>query len=454
MKANQPVKIPQITVTQTQTTKTCRSCSTPFTIAPEDERFYKRFQVPPPTLCPDCREQRRLAWRNERTLYKRRCSSTGKTIICIYPEDTIFPVYDHEYFFSDKWDPMQYGRDFDFNKPFFEQFHDLMQVVPHLMTYSIANENAEYGNLSSWNKNCYMCFESDNNRDCLYLYNSYKCIDTIDCNYTTECELCFDCVDLVKCYNLESSQSCKHCSDSKYLKNCTGCKNCFGCVNLINKQYCYLNEQLTKEDYDLKISSQKASRENFSQEDFLKFVKKFPHKYMNGFQNENCTGDYLNNCQNCSNCFNSSNLRDCKFIYNCEKIKDGYDVDTYGGTEGAELVYECHSVGRGSFNVAFGNNVYQDLTDVYYCDNCANSKNLFGCISMRHAKNCILNKQYTKEEYEALRARIIAHMTKTDEWGEFFPIALSPFAYNETCAQDYYPLTKEEALKKGYKWKD
>ena len=40
------------------------------------------------------------------------------------------------------------------------------------------------------------------------------------------------------------------------------------------------------------------------------------------------------------------------------------------------------------------------------------------------------------------------------KYGEFFPPELSPFSYNETIAQEYFPLTKEEAEEKGYRWKD
>ncbi|KKQ69473.1 MAG: hypothetical protein US89_C0001G0048 [Candidatus Peregrinibacteria bacterium GW2011_GWF2_38_29] len=403
--------------------QTCKNCSIQFEITPQDLDFYSKMQVPEPTFCPSCRQQRRLAWRNERKLYKRKCSGTGKEIICIYPEDTSFPVYDHEYFFSDKWSALSYGRDFDFNRTFFDQFSDLLKVVPRILNYSFANENAEYGNLASWNKNCYMCFEADNNRDCFYSYYTYRSVDLIDCNYAVECELCNDCVDIFKCYNLGFSQDCKNCSDSKFLKNCTGCKSCFGCINLINKEFHFLNEKYSKEEYLEKIKSAK----DFSIEDFSEFVKKFPHKFINGDNNENCTGNYLNHCQNSTFCFDSSNLRDCKFVFNCEKIKDGYDIDTYGGIEGAELVYECHSVGRGSFNVAFGNNVYQGLTNAFYCDNCANSKDIFGCISMHHAKFCILNKQYSEEEYKKLREKIVNHMRKTGEYGEFFPASISPF---------------------------
>ncbi|MDA2922831.1 hypothetical protein MYX07_06235, partial [Patescibacteria group bacterium AH-259-L07] len=40
------------------------------------------------------------------------------------------------------------------------------------------------------------------------------------------------------------------------------------------------------------------------------------------------------------------------------------------------------------------------------------------------------------------------------KYGEFFPAELSPFAYNETIAQEYFPLTKGQAIKQGYTWRD
>jgi len=36
--------------------------------------------------------------------------------------------------------------------------------------------------------------------------------------------------------------------------------------------------------------------------------------------------------------------------------------------------------------------------------------------------------------------KIIEHMQKMGEWGEFFPSSLSPFGYNETVAEEYYPI--------------
>ncbi len=59
--------------------------------------------------------------------------------------------------------------------------------------------------------------------------------------------------------------------------------------------------------------------------------------------------------------------------------------------------------------------------------------------------------------------RVMAHMQdmpyvgqngRTYKFGEFFPAELSPFAYNESLAQEYFPLGQAEALAKGYQWKE
>jgi hypothetical protein len=73
---------------------------------------------------------------------------------------------------------------------------------------------------------------------------------------------------------------------------------------------------------------------------------------------------------------------------------------------------------------------------------------------MRGKEYCILNKTYDAGVYNELRKKIIEQMKKDGEYGEFFPAKLSPFAYNETTAQEYFPLTREQAEAKGYLWRE
>ncbi len=94
------------------------------------------------------------------------------------------------------------------------------------------------------------------------------------------------------------------------------------------------------------------------------------------------------------------------------------------------------------------------ISESLYVDSCFNCNNLFGCISLRNKEYCILNKQYSKKEYDELVPRIIEHMKNHGEWGEFFPINISPFKYNESVADEYFPISKEECLEKGWRWRD
>ena len=103
--------------------QTCKQCGLAFVITSDDLAFYdkvspvfhgKKELIPPPTLCPECRMRRRLAWRNERTLHRRTESRTGAPILSIHHLNNPYPVYDNTYWWSDAFDAKDYGRDFDF----------------------------------------------------------------------------------------------------------------------------------------------------------------------------------------------------------------------------------------------------------------------------------------------------------------------------------------------------
>ena len=437
--------------------KICAVSGKEFEVTSDNVAFYEKMGVPVPTLCPEERNRRRLLFRNERKLYWRTCDATGKKTLSIYSPDKDYVVYDPKYWFSDKWDAKDYGRDFNLERPFFEQFHELWKVVPRMAIVTAGNKNADYVNYAGWNKGCYLIFDSDHNHDCAFLVHAFWNKNCLDCFYTSRGELCYECMTSFDCYDCRFCQDCKNCAESWFLKSCIGCTNCFGCVNLRNKQYWFLNKQCTKSEYEKKLkdlnlhqySGLKNMRKQFGQ-----FLKTFPQKYYQGVQNEEVLGDYIDNSKNAQHCFNIEACRDCKYLIDCHKCKDCYDIDEWGGT-GAELCYEGHVVGEGAQNIKFCSNVWESVHDITYSEMCIKgSHDLFGCTGLQHAEYCILNKQYSKEEYEKLRDDIIKHMKKTGEWGEFFSIELSPFTYNETVAQEYYPLTKTEALKQGYRWKD
>lgn len=123
----------------------------------KDHEFYekispvfagKKYTMPSPTLCPEERQRRRFAWRNERKLYHRKCDKTGNQIISIYSPDKEYTVYDHRIWWGDEWSAFDYGQKFDFNRGFFEQFDELMHRVPLLSIYNLDSENSDYTNFA------------------------------------------------------------------------------------------------------------------------------------------------------------------------------------------------------------------------------------------------------------------------------------------------------------------
>lgn len=438
--------------------KACKSCAQQFIIDEADKRYYETIKIPEPTRCPDCRQQRRLSWRNERTLHRRTCDATGKSILSVFSPDAPFPVYENTYWYSDKWNAMDYGQDIDFNKPFFEQFKTLMNKVPQLALSAIANQNCNFVNQCGWCKNCYLIFEADFDEYCFYSNNIYESRFTMDCMTVTNCELCYECIDCHDCYNLKFSQNSENCSDSWFLKNCIGCRNCYGCVNLRNKEYHFLNQKYSKEEYEKRLAelSLRTSADlDKARTNFTQFAKKYPQRFMQGVQNEDSTGNYISNTQRCRDCYDVHNSQDCRYVYNSRHMKMCYDITVFGSREGSEFCYETHETGSGTRNIFFSDQVWEGCYEIYYSKLCvSNSHDLFGCVGLKHAEYCILNKQYSPQQYAELKMKLIEHMTKTGEWGEFFPAEMSPFSYDETAAQDYYPLTKNQTSEKSPQKKD
>ncbi|PJC39314.1 hypothetical protein CO044_00525 [Candidatus Peregrinibacteria bacterium CG_4_9_14_0_2_um_filter_38_9] len=438
--------------------KTCEKCQNQFTIPEDDKNFLQKFSVkiegatfavPEPTLCPDCRQQRRLSFRNERALYHRKCDMSSKDIISIYRQDSPYKVYSPQEWWSDKWNPLDFGRDFDFERPFFEQFAELKQSIPHLSLHVTNNESSEYINLSGYNKHCHLIFAAEYNEDCLYgtqVIKSESCLDTLNC---LESKYCYEVVDVQGCYQLLYSQDCKNCNESMFLYNCRNCSNCLFSSNLRNKQYYIFNQPYSKEQFLSKkaeIAKQLSEGKLDSlREQFVKLKFNTIHKDLSMTNCENSLGNFLSNCKNAQLCFDLAYGEDCRFVYTGYQVKDIMDVCH---TTEMELSYEGMSVGYKSYNVLFANGAWS-TNNALYVDNVHSCQNVFGCSNLRNGQYCILNKQYAKPEYEKMVAKIIEHMQKTGEWGQYFPLEMSPFKYEDTVANEYFPHTEKETKYQG-----
>ncbi|MFA6523705.1 MAG: hypothetical protein WCS85_05045 [Candidatus Peribacteraceae bacterium] len=433
---------------------TCTRCRSAFMTQPLEKEFLKKVDLPEPTLCPACRMQGRFAWRNERKLYHRKCDLTGKQIISVYAPDSPYKVYDQHEWHTDKWDAMEQGRDFDFNRPFFGQFDALIRSTPKLSLFTSQNVNSDYTNGAQQDKNCYMIFVSDHNEDCYYSYAIDSCKDCLECLNCVRSTLLIECIDCSESYNLAHCEKCHNCRDGYFLSDCKNCSDCFGCFGLRGKKHCIFNEQHTKEDYTRKLTelntgntaTLRAAEAVFRKRAALQQI----HQSIDGNGNENVTGDHIVNCGNCVECYDSADLQDCGYLIFSFKSKDCFDGHVV--VDKCELTYGTIST-INQYNtqftfVSFYSKNSQYLDHCQYCEDC------FACSALTRKRFCILNKQYTEKEYRALRERIIERMKKSGEWGQPLPAELSPFGYNETVAQEYFPLSKRETLGRGWKWRD
>ncbi len=436
--------------------KNCKSCKKDFVIASGDFSFYEKIKVPPPTRCPECRQQRRYAWRNERTLYRRNCDLCGKSTVTIYSPNKPYKVYCNECWWSDKWDSAAFGRDFDFNRPFFEQFRELQLEAPRMALLNKNSTNSEYTNHSGNNKNAYMSFAVFDGENILYstwiMKNSRDCMD---CSFIAEKgERLYEVIDSRTSYQCQYGMFLKDCSNCLYCYDCRGSNDCFMSTNLRNKSYIFRNEQLTREEYLKRMSEIDLSsfevREKL-QKEFQELLEQTAIvKYVVGERNVNSTGSLLYDCRNVSNAFELDKCENAKYIYGGIELKDCMDI--YHAGYNSELCYELQGCTR-TPNCQFCHLCY-DNVNISYCDTCQNGQNLFGCVSVKKGDYMIFNKKYNKEEYLALKEKIIEHMKTTGEYGEFFPPEIAPVYYNETQGNMYMPLTKDEVLAKGWQWED
>jgi len=295
-------------------------------------------------------------------------------------------------------------------------------------------------------KDSYLVTSGGDFERCLFSYRIFKTYDCVDCMNLLQGERCYECIDSEYLHTCTHLQNCKQCQRCDYCIDCSSCQDCLLCVGLRQKRYCIRNQQYTAEAYE-RMRAEILRLHSHADTELQTFAAPLPHPAIHTVACEQVTGDFLTHCKNVSQGYFTSNTEDVTEITDsdhtslCFSINDG------------DYYTECIEVASAAWinHSAFCENSIH-CTDCYYCSTCANCDYCFCCIGLKRKQYCILNKQYTQGEYEALVPRIIAYMRKTGEWGEFFPVPLSDHAYNHSLAQEYFPLTEEQARERGWRW--
>lgn len=438
-------------------TQNCKKCNLNFQIDQNELGFYKKMKVPSPLVCPDCRFKMRAMFRNETALYSgRKCGFCGKAVISMYNPKSPYTIYCYDCFYSEKWEPKDYAKDYNEKETFLDQIKELLIKVPKIttcITLGIGpNVNSEYQNHAGGNKNCYLVFNTGPAEDVMYSRGLINIKDSSDLYFCKKIDRSYESINIQESSGIFYGQNVSGSVDSCFVMNCRNVLNCFGCVNLNNKSYYFLNQPMDKEEYKQKVIEILGSYQRIEafKKEYEKFVLSFPMRENNNLKTVDSVGNYLFECKNVYNSMEVNKAENCRYLYSSKQTKDS--IGTIGhGLQGENLL-EVVSVGISS-NI-IGSFMVENSSQIFYGFSLRNCKNCIGCDALHNTEYSILNKQYLKEEYERLREIIIKELTEKDLYGLMMPQVLAPFAYNETIAQDNFPLAKEEALAQGFRWED
>ncbi|OGI79527.1 hypothetical protein A3F19_02590 [Candidatus Nomurabacteria bacterium RIFCSPHIGHO2_12_FULL_37_29] len=439
--------------TKTELNKVCEHCKGDFTINEDELALYKKVDIELPTLCFSCRVKLHLSFWMFGKFRKGVSDLSGENLITVLSENSRYPIYTSLEWYSDKWDALNYGMDYDSKLPFLKQLQNLQEKVPRPHQTGTKNTKCDYCD-DVWNsKNCYLSRSMEHCENLFYSYRNIRVKNSIDATICFNCEKSYDISECHNSFKLFYSKHSRDCIDSYFLYDCRNCQDCFMCWNLRNKSYCIENIQYSKEEYEAKLKSLKLGLYSSVQslkKNFEEITRKaVVHRQNFNFKVYNSDGDYLLDCKNCHNCNTISESEDS---YNCIRgMRHKSDIDANGSWY-SELIGNCAGCVN-AYALKYSN--WSSSRYSEYLDICVECEYCFGCVGLRKKKYCILNKQYSKEEYENLKNKIIADMKKREEYGKFLPYIMSAGPFNFSTSFLYFPKTKREnILKLGGYWED
>lgn len=287
---------------------------------------------------------------------------------------------------------------------FIEDFQRLLLEKPRYNLKHVMSENCNFSDTAVKSKNCYYCFGAFYCEDVYYGRYSRKCTSCSGVTLCANCEWCTECVDCVNCYNADYCQDCQNCRDCQFCKDCFGCTNCFGCVGLYQKQYRFFNEQLSKEEYEKRMSEldlQNEQHREIVRQRVEELRTAVPQIAVHQFQTEDCTGDHISESKSCFQSYDIFASEDCLYTIEANANSNCCDLTVCFETEWS---YQCIQS-----PLCYGCNFCVHVDNCKESEFCAYSRNLlncFGCVYLENKEYHILNTPYAPEDYAKEVARI------------------------------------------------
>ena len=388
-----------------------------------------------------------IASRNSLNLYK------YNNLISAYPDtDRVKYIVSYREFEDIRWTKTV---EFDSTRWFFECFSEVWFANAHRnVVYQQTNENSDYVSPAFWVKNGYLSFVSGNNSEnILYSYVVYSnCKNVVNSKeVVNNCENIFHSSSITQSMNIYYSQCIDISNNIWFSSNLIWCTECINCTDLQNKSYCIDNIQYSKDEYLLR------------KENIMKNISSYEK---NSSVNRSHVFDYGNDT--IDNCINVIKSRNLSYARNCSCVNNGRNILLVHGVDKAENMYDVYEwwwmisdnfyAVTNSWNHAhhlYCSTMIDASSFIFYSYDLEACSFCLWCIWLKNKSYCILNKQYTKEEWYEKVDEIFTQMEKDWQLWEFFPATMNPFYFNDTAAYLINPsFTKEEVTARWYLRRD
>ena len=148
-------------------------------------------------------------------------------MVSIYPPESPYRVYYRKYRYSDKWDAMDYGKEYDFSQSFFQNFHEMSLRIPKKSLHIVDSlENCDYCSYGIFSKSCYLTIASGWSENCYYSLTPLKCVYDVDGVNNTSCQYTYQCAHCIGCYQCSHTYDSDMCKFSSFLSFCKNCDHC------------------------------------------------------------------------------------------------------------------------------------------------------------------------------------------------------------------------------------
>ena len=427
----------------------CEETGEEFEITGTEVELYKNLSLPLPHTAPYVRLRQARAHIGGLELFPRE-TIEGKPTVSMYDPGSPAPLTSPQKWHSDEFDALKYGQLLDPMKPFFQQWTKFSNTVPRpSIITDPTSENCNWCLYDISFRNSYATYGGVACDTVLYTDMSIRATHSVDVANIIDSEWSYESVSMFQCSQAHFSENCTSCLNVYFCFGCVNLSDSFGCVNLKNKQYCFLNVQLTLEEYKKRISqidlSDAAVLEYWQQKTRELWQQGYYMAEAN-LNSEESKGDGLVDCKEVSGISVFQSNR----VYNAFDVsfaKDSCDIQTSSNLERCGNVISCTNGYENKMCVSC-----HGCIDIEYSELCISCEHCFGCIGLKRKKFCIFNVQYSEEEYWKKLDHIKTEMLKRGEYGKNFPYSTSLLAYNTSHADPFFPLSEERASSLGARW--